>query len=153
MFAITESHRDGYTISTDPARLDIEAIHAYLTTSYWSRGIPRATVERSLKGSLCFGMFDAAGHQVGLTRVITDGAIFAYMCDVYILDAHRGRGLGMWMMEVVLAHPDLQGLRRFLLATRDAHALYAKLGFSPIAHPQNFMDIHRPDVYLPHPAE
>ncbi len=150
MFAITESRRDGFTISTDPARLDVDAIHAFLTRSYWCAGIPRVTVERAVCNALCFGVYeDATGAQIGLSRVITDGATFAYLCDVYILESHRGRGLGKWMMEVVLEHPDLQGLRRFLLATRDAHELYKRFGFMPVARPQNFMNIHDPDVYGP----
>jgi len=142
-----EVHRAPYTISTDPARFDLDAIHAYLTRSYWCTGIPRETVERAVRNSLGFGLYDGSGAQVGFARVITDSATFAYLCDVYILENHRGKGLSKWMMEVVLAHPSVQGLRRFLLATRDAHTLYEKFGFTPIAKPQNFMNIHRPDIY------
>jgi GNAT superfamily N-acetyltransferase len=143
---MAEPTRDGYRISTDSSAMDVDAIHAYLTGSYWAEGIPRDIVERSIRGSLCFGLF-AAEEQVGFARVVTDRATFAYLCDVYVLEAHRGRGLAQWLMEVVLAHPDLQGLRRFLLATRDAHELYRRYGFTPIPRPERFMEIVRPDIY------
>ena len=125
-----QRERDTFQVSTDPARFDLDAIHAYLTASYWAEGVPRELVARSLDESLAFGLYDA-GRQIGLARVITDRATFAYLCDVYVLEAYRGRQLGVWLMECVMAHPDLQGLRRFMLATRDAHALYAKFGFTP----------------------
>jgi ribosomal protein S18 acetylase RimI-like enzyme len=141
-----EARRGSLSISTDPGRLDIDAVHAYLTRSYWATGIPRHLVERSLQGSLCFGLFDGA-HQIGLARVVTDRATFAYLCDVYVLDAYRGRGLGKWLMESVVAHPDLQGLRRFVLVTRDAHGLYEQFGFTPLARPGSYMEILRPDAY------
>ena len=144
--AVVEAFRDGYTVSTDPARLDVAAVHAFLTRSYWSPGIAAATVQRAMRGSLCFGLYDA-GRQVGLARVVTDGATFAYLCDVYVLEEHRGRGLGRWMMQVVMSHPALAGLRRFALVTRDAHALYETLGFRPLARPEGWMEIHRPDAY------
>lgn len=138
--------RDGYRISSESTAMDVDAIHAYLTRSYWAEGIPRALVERSIRGSLCFGLFSER-EQIGFARVITDRATFAYLCDVYVLEAHRGRGLSKWLMEVVLAHPDLQGLRRFLLATRDAHDLYRRYGFAPTARPERFMEMVRPDIY------
>jgi GNAT superfamily N-acetyltransferase len=138
--------RDDYDISSDPARLDVDAIHAFLTTSYWCAGVPKEIVERSLRGSLCFGLY-FKDQQVGLARVITDEATFAYLCDVYVLPEHRGRGLGRWLMEVVMAHPSLQGLRRFTLVTRDAHGLYKEFGFKTPAKPEGHMEIHRPDVY------
>jgi GNAT superfamily N-acetyltransferase len=120
----------GYEISTDPARLDIDAMHAYLARSYWSPGIPRDVVERAARNSLCFGLYEtASGKQVGLTRVVTDHATFAYLCDVYVLEEHRGRGLSKWMMQEVMAHPALSGARRAMLGTRDAHGLYARYGF------------------------
>ncbi|WP_374563810.1 GNAT family N-acetyltransferase [Ideonella sp.] len=137
----------GYEISTDPARLDVEAIHAYLTRSYWSPGISRALVERAAAHSLCFGLYDAA-EQVGYARVVTDCTTFAYLCDVYVLEAHRGQGLSKWLMQTVQAHPDLQHLRRFMLATRDAHGLYAAFQFTPIAHPERLMEIVVPDAHL-----
>lgn len=141
-----DARRGPYLVSTDPARLDLDAIHAALTRSYWAEGIPRHLVARSLAGSLAFGLYRDA-RQVGLARVITDRATFAYLCDVFVLEAERGQGLGRWLMEVVMAHPDLQGLRRFTLVTRDAHALYAELGFTPLARPEGYMEIVRPGLY------
>jgi GNAT superfamily N-acetyltransferase len=139
--------RGSYEISTDPARLDLEALHAYLTRSYWSPGIPREVVERAAANSLCFGLYHAEQGQVGYARVVTDRASFAYLCDVYVLEAHRGQGLSKWLMQTLLDHPDLQGLRRFLLATKDAHGLYAQFGFTPLASPERMMQILRPDPY------
>jgi len=138
--------RDGYIVSTDPARLDVEAIHAFLATAYWCEGIPREVVERSLRSSLCFGLY-AGDRQIGLARVITDRATFAYLCDVYVLPEHRGQGLGAWLMQHVMAHPDLQGLRRFHLVTRDAHELYRPFGFQEVAQPARHMEIARPGIY------
>src|ERR1051326_7506531 len=144
---IIQVQRDGYVISTDKKKLDIGAIHAYLTRSYWSPGIPKAIVEKAIAGSLCFGLFGEKGEQVGFARMITDAATFAYLADVYVLEGHRGKGLAKWMIETILAHPSLQGLRRILLATRDAHDLYARFGFQPLSTPESFMSIHRPNVY------
>lgn len=138
----------GYEISTDPARLDVAAIHAYLSRSYWAEGIPLEMVERSLAGSLCFGLYHQ-GNQVGLARMITDRATFAYLCDVYVLEDHRGHGLGEALMEAVHAHPDLQGLRRQVLVTRDAHELYRRFGWSGLAKSEGYMEILRRDVYRP----
>ena len=138
--------RGEYTISTDRHRLDIAAIHGFLAQSYWSPGIPVAIVERAIAHSICFGLFHLT-QQVGFARVVTDGATFAYLADVYVLEAHRGKGLSKWLMEVVTQHDDLQGLRRFLLATRDAHGLYRQFGFEPLASPAVMMEIVRPDVY------
>lgn len=138
----------GYEISTDPARLDIDAVHAYLTRSYWSPGIPRDIVTRAAANSLCFSLYEAAtGAQVGFTRVVTDHATFAYLCDVYVLEAHRGRGLSKWMMRECLAHPALTGARRAMLATRDAHGLYRQFGFADVVRNTNLMEIVRPDIY------
>ena len=142
-----EETRGEYTISSDPARMDVDAIHAYLSRSYWAEGVPRAGVERSLKGSIAFGLFHRDA-QVGLARVVTDSATFAYLCDVYVLEEHQGDGLGRWLMETVMAHPDLQGLRRFSLVTRDAHGLYRCVGFRPLAAPERHMEIVRPEIYL-----
>src|SRR4051812_2942291 len=145
--------RGDFRISTDATRLDVAAIHAYLVRSYWAEGIPLAVVERSLRGSLCFGLFhvdavrSTAQRQVGLARVVTDRATFAHLCDVYVLEEVRGQGLGKWLIEVVTQHPDLQGLRRFTLGTRDAHGLYSQFGFSPLRAPERAMEIVRPDVY------
>jgi len=139
--------RDGYRLSFAPADIDAVAAHAFLTRAYWSEGIPLALVERAIANSLCIALRDGQG-QVGFARVVTDRTTFAYLCDVYVLDAHRGRGLATWMIETLLAHPDLQGLRRFMLFTRDAHALYAGHGFAPLATPQRGMEIVRPGLYL-----
>ncbi|MCO5196708.1 MAG: GNAT family N-acetyltransferase [Anaerolineae bacterium] len=139
-----ERRRDRFTLSTDKARLDVTVIHAFLSNSYWARGISRATVEQAIAGALCFGLF-AGDEQVGFARVITDRATFAYLSDVFILEGYRGNGLGKWLIESILAHPELQGLRRWLLATADAHGLYAQFGFAPLAHPEKYMTIHRPN--------
>ena len=141
-----EWKKDSWVITTDPARQDVDAIHAYLTRAYWCEGIPREVVERAVRNSLCFGLFDGAA-QVGLARVVTDYATYAYLCDVYVLESHRGRGLGKWLIECVMTHPQLQGLRRFNLATRDAHALYAQFGFQPLRQPEVHMEKHKPDIY------
>jgi GNAT superfamily N-acetyltransferase len=139
---------DAYDISTDPSRLDIDAMHEYLARSYWSPGIPRAIVERAARNSLCFGAYQrATGKQVGLARVVTDHATFAYLCDVYVLEEHRGHGLGKRLMDAVMAHPALTGARRAMLGTRDAHGLYARHGFRAPPDDGVLMQILRPDVY------
>jgi GNAT superfamily N-acetyltransferase len=143
---IVEDRRDPFLISTDPALLDLVVIHGYLTRSYWAPGISASVVARSIAGSLCFGVYDE-GRQVGFARVITDRATFAYLADVFVLESHQGRGLGTWLVQVIVAHPDLQGLRRFALATRDAHGLYSRFGFAPLAAPDRHMEIVRPDLY------
>jgi GNAT superfamily N-acetyltransferase len=131
----------GYRLSEDPETFDLDAIHAFLTGSYWAKGISRDAVERAIRGSLvCVGAFDAEGWQVGFCRAVSDGATFAYVADVYVLEAHRGRGLAMWMLDVLIAHPRLTGLRRMVLATRDAHALYARLGFVAFRQPERWME-------------
>jgi GNAT superfamily N-acetyltransferase len=135
-----------FLITTDVGKLDIPAIHAYLTRSYWAEGIPIEVVERAVQGSLCFGLFEG-DRQVGFARAVTDRATYAYLADVYVLEAYRGRGLGKWLIATVMAHPDLQGLRRFALATRDAHGLYAPFGFGPLRVPSRHMEIVQPDVY------
>ena len=137
-----------YDISCDPARLQTDAIHDFLAQSYWSPGIPKHVVERALANSICFGVY-CESRQVGLARVITDKATFAYLADVYILPEHRGQGLSKRLLAEVVRHPDLQGLRRMLLFTRDAHSLYAKFGFKPLAVPERVMDRHHPDIYRP----
>jgi len=141
-----EHVRAPYRISTDPRRLDLDVIHGFLAGSYWARGVPREVVQRSLEGSLCFGVFDGAS-QVGFARVVTDRATFAYLADVFVLESHRGRGLALWLMECILQHPDLQGLRRWALATRDAHGLYSRVGFTPLHRPESFMERLDRDVY------
>nr|WP_315232252.1 GNAT family N-acetyltransferase [uncultured Albidiferax sp.] len=141
----TSSQRGDYRISTDPQQLDLAAVHAYLAQSYWSPGIARERVERAAANSLCFGLFQG-DQQVGFARVVTDKTTFAYLADVYILEAHRGLGLSKWLMQTILGHPDLQGLRRFMLATRDAHSLYAQFGFTALANPGRLMEMHRPSA-------
>jgi GNAT superfamily N-acetyltransferase len=139
--------RDDYLISTDRTLLDVAAIHDFLTNhSYWAAGIPLEVVRRSLGGSLCFGLYDGT-CQVGFARAVTDGATFAWLGDVFVLESHRGRGLSRWLLESVLAHPALQGLRRMLLATRDAHALYRHFGFTDLDDPTRFLEIWDRDVY------
>jgi GNAT superfamily N-acetyltransferase len=137
--------RGAYTISTDPARLDVEAIAAYLSRSYWANMRPRQMVELSLRHSLNFGLYCTSDqgdghHQVGLARIVTDYAVFAYLCDVYILEEHRGRGLGKWLIDTMLNDPALTHVVRIMLATRDAHGLYAQYGFAPFAKPDIWME-------------
>ncbi|MDQ5859247.1 MAG: GNAT family N-acetyltransferase [Acidobacteriota bacterium] len=141
-----EWRREAFTISTDPDRLDRPLIHEFLSASYWAKGIPRETVDRSIEGAICFGLYDD-GRQVGFARVITDGATFAYLADVFVLESHRRRGLAGWLMESILAHPDLQNLRRWMLLTRDAHPLYRKVGFTDLAHPERVMEKVDAGVY------
>ncbi|HEV2333031.1 MAG TPA: GNAT family N-acetyltransferase [Gammaproteobacteria bacterium] len=141
-----ETRQEEYLVSTDPAKLDPAAVHAFLTTAYWSSGIPLAVVEKALENSLCFGLYHDR-KQVGLVRVVTDHATYAYLCDVYVLEAHRGKGLGHWMVECVMSHPDLQDLRRFTLATKDAHGVYAAFGFTPLKAPERMMERLDPKVY------
>jgi GNAT superfamily N-acetyltransferase len=135
-----ELSHEGYLISDDPDRIDVDAVHAYLTRSYWAEGIRRDAVERSLRHSLPIGVYAPTGEQVGLARVVTDYATFAWLCDVYILEEHRGRGLSKAAMRAVVSHPRLQDLRRMRLGTRDAHGLYEQFGFKKMAEPQNQME-------------
>ncbi|MHC2332376.1 GNAT family N-acetyltransferase [Bradyrhizobium sp. USDA 4454] len=136
-----------YEISADPERLNLDVIHAFLAEqSYWSQGIPKSTVARAIANSLCFGVYHGTA-QVGFARVVTDKATFALLADVFILEAHRGRGLSKRLMRCVVEHEELQGLRRFLLLTSDAHGLYSQFGFEPIGSPSRFMEILRPDIY------
>jgi len=138
--------RDTYTVSCDPARLDRAVIANFLASSYWAEGIPAATVAKSIEHSLCFGLFDG-DRQIGFARAISDYATIAYLGDVFVADEYRGRGLGRWLIDCVTSHPELQGLRRWILATRDAHGLYAKFGFTPLKRPERFMELHFPHVY------
>lgn len=148
------TQREKFVITTDRAMLDVDAIHAFLSTCYWSPGIHRSKVDRAIANSLCFGVYDMnraraeSGHhgggggplQVGFARVVTDFASFAYLCDVFIIEDYRGKGLSKWLMETILAHPDLQGLRRFCLMTRDAHGLYEQYGFTPMPDPTKYLE-------------
>jgi GNAT superfamily N-acetyltransferase len=142
----TDHPTPSIAVDTDQSRLDLRTIHEFLTNSYWARGVPLEVVERSVRGSLCFGLYEG-DRQIGFARVITDYATFAYLADVFVLESHRGRGLGKVLIAAILGHPSLQGLRRWLLATRDAHSLYAQYGFVPLAAPGRFMERHAPDVY------
>ncbi len=145
--AIVEFRRGEFVISTDRARIDLDMVYRFLTHCYWAKGIPREVVERSIKHSLCFGVYDGSDRQAGFARVISDFATIAYVGDVFVLDTHRGRGLGKWLMESITQHPALQNLRRWILTTRDAHGLYARVGFTPVKSPERFMELHRPDIY------
>jgi hypothetical protein len=166
--------REGWVVSTDPTRLDLDAIHGYLARAYWCEGIPRETVERALAHSLNFGVYavplaeppetssavsawsataaEGDWTQVGFGRVITDYATFGYLADVFVLESHRGHGLSTWLMECVGSHPDLQGFRRWILLTRDAHGIYERFGFTPLATPDRYMERHVPDVYRTAPG-
>lgn len=139
--------RNEYTITDEHAALDMTLIHDFLRGSYWAKGIPREIVARAMENSLCFGLFHN-GKQIGFGRVVTDRATFAYLADVFLIDSYRGRGLGKWLISCVLEHPELQGLRRWLLATLDAHGLYRQHGFVPLRNPERFMEINPPDIYL-----
>ena len=140
-------HRNGYEISTDPKRIDLEFVHLELARSYWSPGIPRPVVEKAIENSVVFGLYRPDGRQVGFARLVTDAATFAYLCDVVIAEAERGGGLGTWMTECVVGHPDLQRLRRWMLVTRDAHGLYEKSGWAPPKEPARYMERVFPDIY------
>src|ERR1700689_2616301 len=144
---IVESRRAEFVTLTYRTRLDLDAIHGFLTNCYWAKGIPREVVARSIEQSLCFGVYDGSGAQVAFARVISDFATIAYVGDVFVLDTHRGRGLGKWLMEAITAHPSLQGLRRGILTTGGAHRLYSQVGFTPVKFPERYMELHDPHVY------
>ncbi|MEO6003050.1 MAG: GNAT family N-acetyltransferase [Opitutus sp.] len=138
-------NHEGYEITDDRKRLDPAVIHGYLgDQSYWAKGISRELVELSLANSLCIGVYEPDGCQVGLARIVTDSATFAWLCDVFIIPEHRGRGLGKALMRAVVSHPQLQQVRRIALGTLDAHVLYAQFGFTPLAEPQRHMERRRP---------
>jgi GNAT superfamily N-acetyltransferase len=141
-----EHRKHEFVLSTDPGLLDLDVVHDFLTNCYWSKGIPRETVARAIDNSLCFGIYTQGG-QVAFARVITDFATYAYIGDVFVLEAFRGRGLSKWLMECIMQHPRLQGLRRWSLITRDAHGLYQPFGFRPLASPEKYMELHHPDIY------
>jgi GNAT superfamily N-acetyltransferase len=143
---IIEQRRGEYLISTDRARIDLDVVHTFLTNCYWCKGIPKDVVARSIRHSLCFGIYEDR-TQIGFARVISDLATFAYIGDVFVLEPHRGRGLSTWLMECIVQHPLLQNLRRWVLLTRDAHGLYEKFGFTPLRAPERYMELHSPDVY------
>jgi GNAT superfamily N-acetyltransferase len=143
---IDEHQRGDFLITTDQSRLDVDAIHAYLVRSYWAKGIPRDTLVRGIAGSLCFGVFQGK-RQIGFARAISDFATYAYLSDVFILEEFQGQGLGKWLMECVMSHPNLQGLRRWGLATRDAHGLYRQYGFQQLTFPDRMMEILHLGIY------
>ena len=160
-----DRQQGSFRLTTDTTSMDLDAIHAYLSRSYWSEGIPKELVARAMAGSICFGLLEnvrgsgssdpltpsdplARQRQIGFARVITDRATYAYLCDVYVLEEYQGRGLGTWLLRELVTHPDLQGLRRFALVTRDAHGLYEKFGFERLADPSGHMQIARPGLYL-----
>ena len=140
---IFESHRDNFTISTDPGKLDIDAIVDMLTRAYWAIGRPRPRTEHAIQNSLVFGVYDG-NKQIGVARVISDYSIFAYLCDVFIHEDYRAQGLGKWLLQAIMEHPDLKEVRRWILATNDAHELYKKFGFTSIKDPELWMQAIRP---------
>ena len=138
--SMSQTRERSIIVTTDRARLDLDVIHGFLSTAYWSKGVPRETVARSMEHSLCFGAFDG-DRQVGFARVISDRATFAYVCDVFALESDRKRGVGKSLMAAIRTHPELRGLRRWTLATRDAHGLYRQFGFGAPAHPEREMEV------------
>lgn len=138
--------KDQYSISTDKEKFDINVIHSFLSHSYWAEGISKEIIQRSINGSLCFGVFENE-KQIGFARMITDKATFAYLADVFIIEEYRGRGLSKWLMQTIISYPDLQGLRRMMLATRDAHELYRNFGFVSLTNADRWMQIHNADIY------
>lgn len=138
--------KEVFSINTNKSKIDVAYVHRFLSSSYWAENIPFDVVQRSIDGSLCFGVYEGE-QQIGFARVITDEATFAYLCDVFIDEAYRGKGLSKWLMETILSYPSLQGLRRFMLATKDAHELYRQFGFTALTFVDRWMHIHQPDVY------
>ena len=152
MSAFVRTHESGAVLSDERSRLDFARVHAWLAASYWSPGVPREVVERAAAHSLAFGLYaggSGGAGQIGYARVVSDRATFAYVCDVVVAEGHRGRGLGTWVGRELLGHPELQGLRRWLLTTQTAHAVYERVGFVRAPFPERFMVIDRPDLYRP----
>jgi GNAT superfamily N-acetyltransferase len=148
MNTIHEWRRGEHVISTNRTWIDLGVVHGFLSTSYWAKNIPRETVARSIENSLCYGIYRGK-RQVGFARVISDFATYAYIGDVFVIEVERGQGLSKWLMEVIVSTPELQGLRRWVLATRDAHGLYAQHGFKALASPDRWMERWNPEVYTP----
>ena len=143
-----ERRQGGFVVSDDPSLVDFDVVHGYLVRSDWSANIPRDLLARAIEHSLCFGVYDEAdGRQVGFARVVTDRATYAYLADVFVLEEYRGRGLSKLLMSTIMDHPDLQTLRRWTLATRDAHGLYAQFGFTPLAQPERYMEKRNPAIH------
>jgi GNAT superfamily N-acetyltransferase len=143
---IMEWRKNGYLLSTDRSKIDVTTVHHVLSQSYWSEGIPIEIVRRSIENSLCFAIYQGQ-DLVAFARVISDFATFAYLADVFVIPQHRGKGLSKWLVHIIVEHPQLQGLRRFTLATRDAHGLYAQFGFKPFAKPERWMEVHNAEIY------
>ncbi len=143
---VLEEHRGEFTVSSALSHMDMNVVHGYLSRAYWCEGLPRETLERAMRNSLCFGLFEGE-NQVGFARVVSDRATFAYVCDVFVLPSHQGKGLGTWLMQCVVRHPELQGLRRWHLTTRDAHSLYRKVGFTLLSKPERHMEVFTLDMY------
>ncbi|TMP42015.1 GNAT family N-acetyltransferase [Pseudoalteromonas citrea] len=137
----------GFNIRTNIDDMDFDTVYQFLSQSYWAKGIPRTTLRKAMMNSFCFGVFDEQEKQVGFARLITDKATFAYLADVFILESHRGMGLSKWLVEIIVKHPELQGLRRMVLATKDAHGLYSQYGFKSIENPEMLMQIWQPSIY------
>ena len=146
---VIEYRKGEFLISTSRELVDLDVVHRFLSNCYWARGISREIVARSIENSLCFGIY-LEGRQIGFGRVVSDFATYAYLGDVFVLEQHRAKGLGKWLMDCIMQHPSLQGLRRWSLVTRDAHSLYKEFGFTPLNNPDRYMELHRPDVYAPH---
>jgi GNAT superfamily N-acetyltransferase len=139
----------GLVVDTDPERIDFPLVHSYLSRdSYWAKGLPEAVFRKAIANSVCFGVYAGDGKQVAFCRVVTDCATFGWLCDVFVVPEHQGKGISKRLMEKVMGHPDLQGFRRFILGTRSAHSLYARYGFKPLAKPEIYMEIWDPEVYL-----
>lgn len=146
---IIEVIQENFMVSTDKSKLDLSVIHAFLTKSYWATNIPFEIVKKSIENSLCFGVYDN-GKQIGFARVISDYATFAYLADVFVLPENRGNGLSKFLMQTIKTHPELQNLRRWMLATKDAHKLYEKFGFTRLVDPDPIMVISNPNIYQSH---
>ncbi len=138
---------EGFKITSDPNDLDFDVIYQFISTSYWAKGIPKITLKKAILNSMVFGLYEDSGRQVGFARLITDKATFAYLADVFVLDKYRGRGLSKFLLESIVEHPDMQGIRRFMLATQDAHGLYEKFGFEAVENPEILMQIWQPNIY------
>ena len=144
---MVEINEPDYRVSTDLNDFDLETIHQFISNSYWAKGIPLSTFKKAVDNSLCFSILEGESTQVGFARMVTDKATFAYLADVFVLPEHRRRGVSQLLMESIMAHPDLQGLRRMLLATKDAHGLYQKFGFTQLASPEILMELWKPNIY------
>ena len=136
-----------FNVSTDPNKVDLEVVFEFVSDSYWAKGIPRKTLVKAVQNSLVFGVYENNRNMVGFARIVTDKATFAYLGDVFVLPAFQGKGLAKLLMQSIVSHPEIQGLRRFMLATRDAHSLYAKFGFQTVENSEMLMQIWQPSIY------